>query len=132
MEASLARRKEIFLRLPFEEHLVKTSSGFVSVAIYGDQEKPVLITYPDLALNQLLQLGAAAMSYNDPLLSVDDLADLVAEVLDYFGRGADIYMGVTIGAYVLTLFAIKYNTTCAWTHHCFSFMQNSFMDRMVV
>ncbi|KAL4583947.1 hypothetical protein LXL04_008533 [Taraxacum kok-saghyz] len=33
-----------------KEHVVKTSSGFVSVAIYGDQEKPALITYPDLAL----------------------------------------------------------------------------------
>ncbi|XP_023762368.1 protein NDL3-like [Lactuca sativa] len=98
-----------------EEHLVKTSSGYVSVAIYGDQEKPVLITYPDLALNDMScfqglflcpeafsllihklciyhiippdhELGAAAMSYNDPLLAVDDLADQVAEVLEYFGK----------------------------------------------
>ncbi|CAH1430846.1 unnamed protein product [Lactuca virosa] len=50
------------------------------------------------------------MSYNDPLLSVDDLADQVAEVLDYFGRGVVMCTGVTIGAYVLTLFAMDRNT----------------------
>ncbi|XP_071705115.1 protein NDL2-like [Rutidosis leptorrhynchoides] len=120
-----------------KEHLVKTSSGFVSVAIFGDQDKPALVTYPDLALNHVScfqglflcpeafsllihnfciyhisppghELGADAMSYNDPVLSVDDLADQVAEVLDYFGLGAVMCMGVTAGAYILTLFAIKY------------------------
>ena len=37
------------------------------------------------ALQELLQLGAATISPDDPLLSVDDLADQVAEVLNYFG-----------------------------------------------
>ncbi|PWA77705.1 Ndr [Artemisia annua] len=120
-----------------KEHFVKTSYGFVSVAIYGDQDKPALVTYPDIALNHnscfqglflcpeafsmLIhnfciyhisppghELGADVMSYNDPVLSVDDLADQVAEVLDYFGLGAVMCMGVTAGAYILTLFAIKY------------------------
>ncbi|KAJ0764858.1 putative alpha/Beta hydrolase [Helianthus annuus] len=120
-----------------KEHLVKTSNGFVSVAIFGDQDKPALITYPDLALNHMScfqglflcpeafsllihnfciyhisppghELGAAAVSYDYPALSVEDLADQVAEVLDYFGLGAVMCMGVTAGAYILTLFAIKY------------------------
>jgi len=30
---------------------VKTSKGYVSVLICGDQDKPALITYPDVALN---------------------------------------------------------------------------------
>ncbi|BBG97214.1 N-MYC downregulated-like 2 [Prunus dulcis] len=34
------------------EHLVKTCLGYVSVAVLGDQDKPALVTYPDLALNQ--------------------------------------------------------------------------------
>lgn len=34
---------------------------------------------------EFLQLGAAVMSLDDPVLSVDDLADQIAEVLDYFG-----------------------------------------------
>lgn len=34
-----------------QEFYVKTGSGPVSVAVYGDQDKPALITYPDLALN---------------------------------------------------------------------------------
>nr|XP_016488127.1 PREDICTED: pollen-specific protein SF21-like isoform X3 [Nicotiana tabacum] len=122
------------------EHLVKTGHGSVSVVVFGDQDKPALITYPDLALNymscfqgvffcpeafslllhnfciyhisppghEFLQLGAAVMSLDDPVLSVDDLADQIAEVLDYFGLGKVMCMGVTAGAYVLTLFAIKY------------------------
>jgi len=32
-----------------------------------------------------LQLGADVISSDEPLLCVDDLADQVAEVLDYFG-----------------------------------------------
>ncbi|KAI7745360.1 hypothetical protein M8C21_027972 [Ambrosia artemisiifolia] len=120
-----------------KEHLVKTSNGFVSVAIFGDQDKPALVTYPDLALNHMScfqglflcpeafsllihnfciyhisppghEFGAATMSNDHPALSVDDLADQVAEVLDYFGLGAVMCMGVTAGAYILTLFAIKY------------------------
>lgn len=34
---------------------------------------------------ELLQLGAEAITPSAPLLSVDDLADQIAEVLDYFG-----------------------------------------------
>uniref|UniRef100_A0A6N2LZW2 Uncharacterized protein n=1 Tax=Salix viminalis TaxID=40686 RepID=A0A6N2LZW2_SALVM len=41
--------------LPFggKEHVVKTSKGSISVYVYGDQEKPALITYPDVALNSM-------------------------------------------------------------------------------
>ncbi|KAK6161939.1 hypothetical protein DH2020_001780 [Rehmannia glutinosa] len=124
-----------------KEHIVKTGRGSVSVAIFGDQDKPALITYPDLALNyiscfqglfycpeafslllhnfciyhisppghELLQLGAAVAGTDEPSLSVDDLADQIAEVLDYFGLGAVMCLGVTAGAYILTLFAVKYS-----------------------
>lgn len=34
-----------------QECLVKTSKGSISVFVCGDQEKPALITYPDVALN---------------------------------------------------------------------------------
>ncbi|CAK9180001.1 unnamed protein product [Ilex paraguariensis] len=121
-----------------KELLIKTGYGSVSVAVFGDQDKPALITYPDLALNHLScfqglffvpeafslllhnfciyhisppghELGAAVMSPDEPVLSVDELADQVAGVLDYFGLGAVMCMGVTAGAYILTLFAIKYS-----------------------
>jgi hypothetical protein len=36
-----------------KEHHVKTCHGSVSVVVYGDQEKPALITYPDVALNYM-------------------------------------------------------------------------------
>jgi len=39
---------------------------------------------------------------------VDDLADQVAEVLDYFGLEEVIALGVTGGAYILSLFACKH------------------------
>lgn len=116
---------------------VKTGTGLVSVAIYGDPDKPALVTYPDLALNyescfkgllmcpealSLLlhnfciyhisppghELGAAPISYDGPSPSVDDLADQILEVLNYFELGAVMCMGVTAGAYILTLFSIKY------------------------
>lgn len=35
-----------------QEHIVETSFGSVSVVVYGDQDKPALITYPDIALNR--------------------------------------------------------------------------------
>nr|XP_043606407.1 protein NDL2-like [Erigeron canadensis] len=120
-----------------KEHLIKTANGFISVAILGDPDKPALVTYPDLALNYMScfqglflcpeafslllhnfciyninppghEWGAAPMSYDDQALSADDLADQVAEVLDYFGLGAVMCLGVTAGAYVVTLFAMKY------------------------
>ncbi|CAL9768225.1 unnamed protein product [Musa acuminata subsp. burmannicoides] len=120
-----------------KEHHVLTSHGPISVAVYGDLEKPGLITYPDVALNYMScfqglffcpeaaslllhnfciyhisppghELGAAPISPNDPVLSVDQLADQVADVLDFFELGPVMCLGVTAGAYVLTLFATKH------------------------
>ncbi|KAH1229774.1 Protein NDL2 [Glycine max] len=120
-----------------KECTVKTSKGSVSVLVCGDQEKPALITYPDLALNYVScfqgllfcpeaaslllhnfciyhidapghELGADVISSDEPLLCVDDLADQIAEVLDFFGLREVLCLGVTAGAYVLTLFAMKY------------------------
>ncbi|XP_073262385.1 protein NDL2 isoform X3 [Populus alba] len=117
------------------EYVIETCYGHVSVSVYGDQDKPALVTYPDLALNHIScfqgllfcpeacslllhnfciyhisppghELGAATISPDDPLLSVDDLADQIAEVLNYFGLDAVMCMGVTAGAYILTLFAV--------------------------
>ncbi|KAL3750348.1 hypothetical protein ACJRO7_011360 [Eucalyptus globulus] len=125
--------------VPFEgkEHAVKTSKGSVSVFVCGDQEKPALITYPDVALNYVScfqglffcpdaaslllhnfciyhidapghELGADVISSDAPILSVDDLADQIAEVLDFFGLKEVLCLGVTAGAYILTLFSLKY------------------------
>ncbi|KAL0315748.1 UNVERIFIED_CONTAM: protein NDL1 [Sesamum radiatum] len=54
------------------------------------------------------ELGAAAICANDPVPSVNDLADQILEVLNYFRLGAVMCMGVTAGAYILTLFATKF------------------------
>ncbi|KAF0926590.1 hypothetical protein E2562_026902 [Oryza meyeriana var. granulata] len=120
-----------------KEHQVRTRWGSLSVAVYGDEDKPALITYPDVALNHMScfqglffcpeaallllhnfciyhinpqghELGAAPIQSNVPVPSVDDLADQVADVLDFFGLGSVMCLGVTAGAYVLTLFATKY------------------------
>ncbi|KAF5945676.1 hypothetical protein HYC85_015904 [Camellia sinensis] len=120
-----------------KEHIVRTGRGLVSVIVYGDQDKPALVTYPDLALNHMScfqglffcpeaaslllhnfciyhisppghELGAAAICPDDPVPSVDDLADQIIEVLNHFRLGAVMCMGVTAGAYILTLFAMKY------------------------
>ncbi|CAN0829404.1 Protein NDL1 [Linum grandiflorum] len=120
-----------------KECVVKTSKGAISVYVCGDQEKPPLITYPDVGLNFMScfqglfycpeaaplllhnfciyhidapghEVTAFPFCFNAPLLSVDDLADQVAEVLDYFGLQQVLCLGVTAGAYILTLFAMKY------------------------
>ncbi|MBA0568070.1 hypothetical protein Golob_005587 [Gossypium lobatum] len=144
-----------------KEHHVRTRCGSLSVIVYGDQHKPALITYPDLALNhvscfqglffcpeaaslllhnfciyhisppghehaksiigfyihivsflalsqEFLQLGAAPICPSASARCVDDLADQILEVLNFFGLGAVMCMGVTAGAYILTLFAMKY------------------------
>ncbi|KAJ8421964.1 hypothetical protein Cgig2_028753 [Carnegiea gigantea] len=85
--------------------------GLVSAAIYGDPDKPALVTYPDLALNckiahvsrgiisaslqllhityqpswaqELFQLAAAPICYDGPSPFVDNLADQILEVLNY-------------------------------------------------
>ncbi|KAH0859776.1 hypothetical protein HID58_088037 [Brassica napus] len=120
-----------------KEHRVKTACGVVSVIVYGDREKPALITYPDLALNHMScfqglffcpeaaslllhnfciyhisppghELGAAPIYPTDSVPSADGLADQILEVLNFFGLGAVMCMGVTAGAYILTLFAMKH------------------------
>ncbi|KAE8687546.1 Pollen-specific protein SF21 [Hibiscus syriacus] len=120
-----------------KEHHVRTRCGSVSVIVYGDQDKPALITYPDLALNHMScfqglffcpeaaylllhnsciyhisppghELGADPIYESTSPHSVDDLADQILEVLNFFGLGAVMCIGVTAGAYILTLFAMKY------------------------
>uniref|UniRef100_A0A453NUJ7 Uncharacterized protein n=3 Tax=Aegilops tauschii subsp. strangulata TaxID=200361 RepID=A0A453NUJ7_AEGTS len=120
-----------------KEHHIQTNHGSVSVAVYGDHDKPALVTYPDVALNHMScfqgllfcpeaaslllhnfciyhisppghELGAAPISPKRPAPSVDDLADQVADVLDFFGLGSVMCLGATAGAYILTLFAAKY------------------------
>ncbi|XP_028184809.1 protein NDL1-like [Glycine soja] len=124
--------------LPFQEHHIRTGCGIMSVIVYGDPDKPALITYPNLALNYMScfqglffcpeaaslllhnfciyhisppghELGANAICAEDPVPSPEDLADQIIEVLKYFGLGAVMCMRVTVGAYILTLFAVMAN-----------------------
>ncbi|KAL8160840.1 hypothetical protein V2J09_012329 [Rumex salicifolius] len=120
-----------------KEYHIKTGHGSLSVVVYGDQDKPGLVTYPDLALNHMScfqglfllteaaalllhnfciyhitppghELGAPAFCPDDPALSAENLADQILEVLNFFRLDAVMCMGVTSGAYVLSLFAMKY------------------------
>ncbi|MBA0661947.1 hypothetical protein Goklo_006162 [Gossypium klotzschianum] len=96
------------ISLGAKEYLVKTRCGMVSVAVIGDQDKPALVTYPDLALNHICfqglffspevnsfllhnfciyhisppghEVGAAPIGSDDLMPSVDDLADQVLEM----------------------------------------------------
>ncbi|XP_044462888.1 protein NDL2-like isoform X2 [Mangifera indica] len=115
-----------------KENLVKTSHGLVSVTVYGDQDKPALVTYPDLALNYMscfqglffcpeacsLLLHNFCIYHISPpghesycsweLLQLA-LMNLYFRLMNWLIRlGAVMCMGVTAGAYILTLFAIKH------------------------
>ncbi|KAL9324688.1 hypothetical protein ACSQ67_009545 [Phaseolus vulgaris] len=120
-----------------KEHHIRTGCGSVSVIVCGDQDKPPLITYPDVALNYMScfqglffcpeaaslllhnfciyhinppghELGAPAVCPDDPIPSAENLADQIIEVLNYFRLGAVMCMGASAGAYILSLFATKY------------------------
>ncbi|MBA0594181.1 hypothetical protein Gorai_011096, partial [Gossypium raimondii] len=53
------------------------------------------------------EFGAPPICPDGFMPSVDDLADQIVEVLNFFGLGAVMCMGVTAGAYILTLFAVS-------------------------
>nr|AAF00549.1 SF21 protein [Helianthus annuus] len=126
------------IHLGGKEHIIQTGCGSVSVTVYGDQQKPPLITYPDLGLNHtscfeglfispesaslLLnnfciyhitppghESGAATISKDEPVLSVVDLCDQILVILNHFRLGSVMCMGAMAGAYILTLFSIKYS-----------------------
>ncbi|XVF09808.1 hypothetical protein REPUB_Repub07fG0128400 [Reevesia pubescens] len=54
------------------------------------------------------ELGANVISSDVPLPRVDDFADQVVEVLNFSRLKRVLCLGVTAGAYILTLFAMKY------------------------
>ncbi|GJP35243.1 hypothetical protein CLOM_g19746 [Closterium sp. NIES-68] len=116
---------------------VHTATGVVQVTVCGDRANPPLITYHDVGLNhstcfQGLMLCADTSSLllrnfcvfhvdapgheedaeeipsSQPLLSADDLAEQVAEVARHFALAEVTLLGVTAGAYVLTLFALSH------------------------
>ncbi|KAI4377778.1 hypothetical protein MLD38_015356 [Melastoma candidum] len=120
-----------------KEYVVSTVTGKVVVTVYGDQDKPGLITYPDLGVNYLScfrglfssheaasllchnfcvyhihppghEVGAAAINREAPVLTVGALADQILEVLNYFKLDQVMCLGQTAGAYILSLFAMKY------------------------
>lgn len=53
-------------------------------------------------------MGAGPISSDVPIPSANELADQIADVLNFFGLGSVMCMGVTAGAYILTLFATRY------------------------
>ncbi|CAI5478940.1 unnamed protein product [Closterium sp. Yama58-4] len=116
---------------------VQTATSVVQVTVCGDRGNPPLITYHDVGLNhstcfQGLMLcadtsalllrnfcifhvdapgheeDAEEIPSSRALLSADDLAEQVAEVARHFALADVTLMGVTAGAYVLTLFAISH------------------------
>lgn len=51
-----------FWQPTLQEYLVPTSFGHVSVVVCGDQDKPALITYPDVGLNCKLSSSSSPTS----------------------------------------------------------------------
>ncbi|THU61117.1 hypothetical protein C4D60_Mb07t19890 [Musa balbisiana] len=116
------------------EHHVLTSHGPISVAVYGDLEKPALVTYPDVALNpapldamltclfQSLDLSFTTVFINYQichafkgcffvrklLLCCFIISAYTILVLQVMRLETVMCFGVTAGAYILTLFATKY------------------------
>ncbi|KAK8597758.1 hypothetical protein V6N13_095156 [Hibiscus sabdariffa] len=90
-----------------------TISAFTILVLLGTRVNQLLDSIIHivsfLALSQeFLQLGAAPICPSASAQCADDLADQILEVLNFFGLGAVMCMGLTAGAYILTLFAMKY------------------------
>ncbi|CAI7892473.1 unnamed protein product [Closterium sp. NIES-53] len=121
---------------PEQVELVPTRFGPLRVTISGDRRNHPLFTYHDIALDHsscfgalfrcpdtapLLrqhfcvfhvdapdhEVGAASGRQQRRKLSADDMAEQVADAITHFGLPAVTGLGVTAGAYVLTLLAIK-------------------------
>ncbi|KAB1210227.1 Pollen-specific protein SF21 [Morella rubra] len=75
------------------EHLIRIGRVPVFVIVYGDQEKPALLPYPDLALNPSLMLHNFCIYHISPP--------------GHEACCSDVH-GVKAGAYILTLFVTKY------------------------
>lgn len=71
-------RSVIRLQLHNDLYLQEKSMCSQNLELY------VNVTFGSLSL-RILQFGAAPISSDDPVLSVDQLADQVADVLDFFG-----------------------------------------------
>ncbi|CAL5435138.1 unnamed protein product [Camellia sinensis] len=80
------------------EHIVRTAHGPVSVIVYGDQDKPALLAYPDLALNReipiqnpvYLMLGASfGSAVKGTGLKALEFAISICDTVDMFGFTVD-------------------------------------------
>ncbi|KAI8017994.1 Protein NDL1 [Camellia lanceoleosa] len=79
------------------------------------------------------ELGAAAICPNDPVPSVDDLADQIIEVLNHFRLGAVMCMGVTmVLPFSLYLLYMKYRERVLGLILVSPLCKNSSWDVMVV
>ncbi|GJP37494.1 hypothetical protein CLOM_g21892 [Closterium sp. NIES-68] len=121
---------------PEQVVLVPTRFGPLRVTISGDRRNHPLLTYHDIALDHascfgalfrcpdtapLLrqhfcvfhvdapghEVGATSGRQQRRKLTADDLAEQVADVISHFSLPAVTCLGVTAGAYILTLLAIK-------------------------
>ncbi|CAL5440157.1 unnamed protein product [Camellia sinensis] len=82
----------------FLEHIVRTAHGPVSVIVYGDQDKPTLLAYPDLALNReipiqnpvYLMLGASfGSAVKGTGLKALEFAISICDTVDMYGFTVD-------------------------------------------
>jgi len=120
----------------YTEETVETSTGNVLVAYSGDRSKPVILTYHDLGLNYVSNYqaffnypemreitnnfcvfhvnapgqeeGAGPLPDGYEYPTMEQLAEQVQEVLNYFSLVRYIGVGVGLGANVLVRHALQY------------------------
>ncbi|KAI7987870.1 Protein NDL1 [Camellia lanceoleosa] len=90
-----------------KEHLIKTGCGSVSVTVFGDPDKPALVTYPDVALNHVSCFQGLFFCPDVFSLLLHNFCIYHISPPGHETRCSDVH-GVTAGAYILTCFAIKY------------------------
>ncbi|KAI7993311.1 Pollen-specific protein SF21, partial [Camellia lanceoleosa] len=64
------------------EHLIKTGCGSVSITVFGDPDKPALVTYPDVTLNcnlsRTLALLGQIVSFLKAMSNINNASDHIS------------------------------------------------------
>lgn len=116
--------------------LVTTDFGLISVAVYGDLSRPVILTYHDLGLNHVTNFqaffnhpdmsdvinlfcivhvnalgqepGAPTLLKNMRYPTMDELAETIRDVKNHLGFRTFTGFGVGLGANILVRYAIRH------------------------
>uniref|UniRef100_A0A3B1JYJ4 NDRG family member 2 n=1 Tax=Astyanax mexicanus TaxID=7994 RepID=A0A3B1JYJ4_ASTMX len=88
-----------------QEHSIETPHGLLHVTLHGtgNTRRPAILTFHDLGMESTMSLVCFRYQY----ASMDQLAEMIPAVLQYFNFRSVIGVGVGAGAYILSRFTLS-------------------------